>query len=99
MLDVREAWCSLFEQYDVDIVFAGHDHDYERTIPINDVVYIVTGGGSAILYGVDMRKWLAYAEATYHFCLVKIMGKKLILEAIKPDGSVFDRLVISKPSK
>lgn len=93
-LDVRNAWCSLFEQYDVDIVFSGHDHDYERTIPINDVVYIVFGGGGAPLRHVDSSWFTAYSESTFHFCLVEITDRKLKLRAIKPDGSVFDSLVI-----
>ena len=29
-----------------DIVFAGHDHNYERTTPQRGIVYVVTGGGS-----------------------------------------------------
>ena len=31
------------------MVFSGHDHDYERSL-INDVTYIVSGGGGAPLY-------------------------------------------------
>ncbi len=95
-LDVRLAWCSLFEDYDVDIVFAGHDHSYERTIPINGVVYIVTGGGGAPLYDVGSNWFTAHAEKTHHFCLIKIVDKKLRLKVVKPDGSVFDTLSISK---
>jgi hypothetical protein len=93
-IDVRNAWCPLFEQYGVDIVFTGHDHDYERTIPINGVVYIVTGGGGAPLYSVGTSSWTAYSERTYHFCLIRIAGKTLLLKAIKPDGTVFDTLFI-----
>jgi hypothetical protein len=95
-MDVRNAWRSLFEQYDVDVVFSGHDHDYERTIPINDVVYIVTGGGGAPLRPVGSSSWTAYSESTYHFCLVKIKERKLLLKAIKPCGTVFDTLAITK---
>ncbi|MFX1308065.1 MAG: purple acid phosphatase family protein [Promethearchaeota archaeon] len=29
------AWCPLFEEYDVDFVFAGHNHYYERSYPMN----------------------------------------------------------------
>jgi hypothetical protein len=96
---IREAWAHILEEYDVDIVFAGHDHNYQRTDEIKGVTYIITGGGSAPLYGVDMRRWLAYAEATHHFCLVRIMGSKLILEAIKPDGTVFDQLVMDNKQR
>ena len=96
-LDVRNAWCPLFETYGVDIVFAGHDHSYERTIPINGVIYIVTGGGGAPLYDVDSSTWTAYSEKTRHFCLIDITANKLLLRAIKPDGTVFDTLVIDEP--
>ncbi|MHA1292753.1 MAG: metallophosphoesterase [Promethearchaeota archaeon] len=36
--DIYEAvqtWCPLFEKYDVDMVFAGHNHYYERSFPMN----------------------------------------------------------------
>ncbi len=93
-MDVRDAWCPLFETYGVDIVFAGHDHNYQRTIPINGVVYIVTGGGGAPLHNVYPDIWTAYCEKTYHFCLIDIMSSKLFLKAIKPDGTVFDSLIL-----
>lgn len=95
--DVQQAWCPVFELYDVDLVFAGHDHDYERTYPINGVTYIVTGGGGAPLHSVGSNIWTAYAESTYEFCRVMIRGLHLELRAIKPDGTVFDSLVIEKP--
>jgi hypothetical protein len=95
-MDVRNAWCSLFEQYNVDIVFCGHDHDYERTISINGVFYIVTGGGGAPLRHVGTSSWTAYSESTYHFCHVRVSGGHCKVRAIKPDGTVFDSLVISK---
>ncbi len=93
---IREAWSSLLEEYKVDIVFAGHDHNYQRTKKINGVTYIITGGGSAVLYGVEDVDWLARGESDYHFCLVQIEGKRLILRAMKPDGTVFDMLVMEK---
>lgn len=33
--DVVPEWCPLFEQYNVDLVFAGHNHYYERSFPMN----------------------------------------------------------------
>ena len=33
-LTLRSAWQPIFDQYKVDIVFNGHDHDYERSKPI-----------------------------------------------------------------
>ncbi len=31
---IRQAWLPLFDQYEVDLVVNGHDHDYERTYPV-----------------------------------------------------------------
>jgi 3',5'-cyclic AMP phosphodiesterase CpdA len=31
---VREAWCPLFDEYQVDLVINGHNHVYERTDPV-----------------------------------------------------------------
>lgn len=50
---VRDTWGPVFDRYGVDLVVAGHDHDYERTVPIRDgkaaapgkgTVYVVAGG-------------------------------------------------------
>jgi hypothetical protein len=32
-LGVRQEWLPLFDKYEVDLVIAGHDHDYERSFP------------------------------------------------------------------
>ncbi len=31
---IRQAWVPLFDQYEVDLVVNGHDHDYERSYPV-----------------------------------------------------------------
>jgi hypothetical protein len=31
---LRETWLPLFDQYRVDLVVCGHDHDYERSFPV-----------------------------------------------------------------
>jgi predicted phosphodiesterase len=93
-MKVRKAWCPIFEEYGVDIVFSGHDHSYERTKKINGVIYIVSAGGGAPLYNVGKKEWTAHSEKTHHFCLVKIKQKELVLKSIKPDGTVFDSLMI-----
>jgi Purple acid Phosphatase, N-terminal domain/Calcineurin-like phosphoesterase len=32
-LGIRQEWLPLFDQYQVDLVLNGHDHDYERSFP------------------------------------------------------------------
>ena len=46
---VRE-WAPLFEDYGVQLVLSGHDHNYQRFAPRNGVTYVVDGGGAAGLY-------------------------------------------------
>jgi 3',5'-cyclic AMP phosphodiesterase CpdA len=33
-LDLRAAWQPIFDEHEVDFVFSGHDHLYERSVPI-----------------------------------------------------------------
>jgi hypothetical protein len=93
----RALLAPIFDQYNVDIVFNGHDHDYERTVPISDVVYIVTGGGGASLYQVNPQPFSAYAESAYHAVFVTVAGCTLTLQAVTPAGAVFDSTTLSKP--
>jgi hypothetical protein len=93
-LTVRNTLCPLFEQYGVDIVFNGHDHDYERSY-VNGVYYIVTGGGGAPLYANAYSSWTQFSASEYHCCKIAISGNLLTLQAIKPDGTVIDTFSIT----
>ncbi|HKS98163.1 MAG TPA: metallophosphoesterase family protein [Rugosimonospora sp.] len=37
-LGIREQWGPLFDRYEVDLVLCGHEHDYERSLPVRGVV-------------------------------------------------------------
>jgi len=64
----------LFEKYKVDLVIAGHDHNYQRIGPINGVLYIVTGGGGAPLYQVRVQpnSTLQKYKAVHHYVVIEI---------------------------
>jgi len=84
----------LFETYNVDAVFNGHNHLYEHGI-VNGVHHIVTGGGGASLYSfIDPytpQGWtIVYRESVYHYCTLSVNGTSYTLEAKYPDGTVFD---------
>jgi hypothetical protein len=85
----------VFERYHVDMVFNGHDHDYERSI-VNNVTYIVTGGGGSPLYNNGHSPWTVYSEKTYHYCLLSVNSSTVTFEAKKPDGSVFDLFILTR---
>ncbi|WP_203919780.1 purple acid phosphatase family protein [Rugosimonospora africana] len=37
-LGLRATWGPLFDKYEVDLVLCGHEHDYERSLPVRGVV-------------------------------------------------------------
>ncbi len=46
-IELRHVMESILASGGADIVFAGHDHNYERTLPQQGVTHVVTGGGGA----------------------------------------------------
>ena len=102
----REFWPDLFSKYNVDIVFAGHSHLYERFYPVrskdvaNAVTYITTGGAGAGLYqSVKNKAIVAVTESVNNFVTVKIDDNTLMLKANRMDGSLLDELEIVKNKK
>lgn len=69
-MNIRQYLEPLFDQYDVDIVFSGHDHCYERLL-VNDIYYVISGGGGAPLY--DQTRTSEFSQKyikDYHFCVI-----------------------------
>lgn len=78
----------------VQLVFSGHDHNYQRHV-VNGVTYIVTGGGGAPLYPVRMdTPYVKKALSVYHFCIVDIHGDSLVMKVFTPDGKLIDKTEI-----
>jgi hypothetical protein len=88
---LRETWGPLFKQYGVNVVFNGHDHDYERIKPMDKIQFIVTGGGGASLRKMKWSPFTAAERVTYHFVGVQVDGDHLTGEAIDAKGLTFDR--------
>ncbi len=59
---------------------------------LQGVTYIVTGGGGKRLYKARNRSWTAASASAHHATFVRVTGESLTLEAVKPDGTVLDRL-------
>jgi 3',5'-cyclic AMP phosphodiesterase CpdA len=90
---VRDAFVPLFERYGVQVVFSGHEHDYQRTDPINGVVYIVTGAAARTRpTGID--DYTAVAWSTHHYVDLNIYPDHLLIRAIDQDGEQFDEVTI-----
>jgi len=111
-IEGRSYWCPLFDKYHVDIVFSGHDHDYERSKPINytasmtapqnsyaeGTMYIVSGGWRAPLHSSNSSWWTAYSSSLYHFVQVDIFGNQTLnVQAKDASGTTFDMVIQKSP--
>jgi regulation of enolase protein 1 (concanavalin A-like superfamily) len=102
--DVRAAFGPLFERYGVDLVLAGHEHTYERTVPIREsavptdafVPYVVTGGGGAPLYPAGTSAWTAFSASRFEYVKVAVDACTLRLDAIGLDGIAFDTMSLAR---
>jgi 3',5'-cyclic AMP phosphodiesterase CpdA len=88
----------LFTKHGVDLVLAGHDHDYERTEPIDGVVYVVSGGGGRGTRPVGESDFTAYSAQVAHFVHVIVDRNAITLTAIDATGEPFDTVTIDAPA-
>ena len=107
--DCTAAWGSLFDTYHVDIVFAGHNHLYERSKSIKagaavadgvGTVYLTSGLGGASFdspgSGSPGMFMVTYNSQTLATC-VTINGNQLTVNAISnADNVVHDTFTLSK---
>ena len=96
-LPVRYTWAPKFAAAKVPVVFSGHYHHYERSLE-SGVTYIVSGGGSSILYarGETLPQSQLYIPKT-HFIMMEIFSDRIQLTAIGLDGGAIDQVSIPLP--
>lgn len=104
-LDVQEAWGPLIDSYHVDLVFNGHEHNYERTqsLRAGEVVpdgsgttYVVSAGLGAELYDLAGDWFTRVSEKSETWTDVAVNGNSLTLTAHRLDGTVVDTLTLTK---
>jgi len=96
----------LYEKYKVDMVFFGHLHTYQRTLPIRDnlvdkqngVIYVQGGGGGGNLEDfAPSRAW--FSAKTYrghHYFVVTVHEGTLNLKMYDTEGRMRDYLDLMK---
>jgi hypothetical protein len=95
-VDLRSVVEPKFIMYGVDVVFAGHEHFYQRIKPQNDITYFVSGAGGQLRRG-DIRKADFTAvgfDQDQSFMLVEIAGKEMTFQAISRGGKTVDKGLI-----
>lgn len=95
--DIMDTLLPVAAEHGVQLVFAGHDHQYERFMPTNGVHTIITAGG-----GIELR-WLLQLdelssrfELQHHFMNVEVEGDTLRVQAINTRGEAFDGMTIRR---
>jgi predicted phosphodiesterase len=96
----------LYEKHNVDVVFSGHIHVYERTWPIRagkvdqkkGVQYIISGGGGGSLEDfTPTPNWFkAEHRSVFHHLTVTVQGGTFRLKAIDENGRLFDQIELKK---
>jgi Calcineurin-like phosphoesterase len=86
----EELLVPILERHHVDLVLAGHDHDYERTHPLRGVTYVVSGGGCKTTK-VGRSRFTATSHRILQFLHVAIDGDRLVGTCVQPEGQVADR--------
>jgi len=93
--DVREAFVPIFERYGVQLVLSGHDHDYQRSDPINGVTYVVTGGAAGTRRTGD-ASYTAVSFSWHHFVDLNVFEDRIVLRAVNQDLRVADEATIGR---
>lgn len=90
---VQANFVPLFEEYGVDLVLSGHDHDYQRSKKINGVTYVVTGAG-AKLRATGHDEFTAISWSTHNFVDLAIHQDRIDAQAVDHNERAIDTFTL-----
>ncbi|HEX7087583.1 MAG TPA: metallophosphoesterase [Vicinamibacterales bacterium] len=88
----------LFVKYGVSVVFAGHEHFYERLKPQQGIAYFTVGSAGKLRAG-NIRKGPLYAagfDTDLSFMIVEIIGNTMHFQVISRTGETVDRGTVAR---
>ena len=99
---LREVVEPIFLKYGVNVVFAGHEHFYERIKPQKGIYYFISGAGGKLRPG-DVKKGSPLTEKAFDqdlsFMLLEVVGDQLHFQVISRDGKTVDSGVLMNQRK
>ena len=101
-LQLRGRLEPLLVNYNVSVVFTGHDHVYERVKPQKDIAYFVTGSGGKLAPGDLDRSSPIMAkgfDSEQAFLIAEIIGDEMTFNAISRSGKVIDSGTVARRKK
>jgi hypothetical protein len=104
--DVRDAWAPVFDAQHVDLVFAGHNHIYERSKVIKadaevaageGTTYFVSGGAGADLYTDTIPEWFNAQTATVEHYMIAEFGPTSVTITVRDlSDNVLDTVTLPR---
>jgi hypothetical protein len=100
--NIREIVEPLFLKYGVNVVFAGHEHFYERVKPQKGIYYFITGAGGEVRKG-GLKKKSPLTEVGFDtdlsFMLIEISKDEMHFQVISRAGATVDSGVVNLANK
>jgi len=100
--ELRSVLEPLLVQYGVQVVFAGHEHVYERLHPQKGIVHFVEGASGQLRRG-NLKGGTAMTAVGYDtdrsFMLVEVAGDTLTFQTLSRKGALIDSGVIPRGVK
>jgi len=95
---LRDQLEPLFLKYGVDVVFAGHEHFYERLKPQKGITYFVNGSSAKLRKGnlADRGMTAKGFDTGFAFMIVEIAGDEMYFQTIEAGGKTIDSGVIKR---
>ncbi|HHO52921.1 MAG TPA: metallophosphoesterase family protein [Deltaproteobacteria bacterium] len=103
---LRGSWVPVWDEFGVDVVVAGHNHIYERSVPIRGgaevgieagTTYLVTGGAGAPLYDEWEDDWFSnVVDPVEHYIIADFgpTGAEFVVRDLV--GNVIDSFTIPR---
>jgi 3',5'-cyclic AMP phosphodiesterase CpdA len=91
-LELRKVLEPLLIKYGVDVVFAGHEHFYERVKPQNGIQYFILGNSAKLRKGGLARTEITAKgfDTDNAFMVAEILGDEMSFQTISRTGTVID---------
>lgn len=99
---LREVVEPIFLKHGVNVVFAGHEHFYERIKPQKGIYYFISGAGGKLREG-DVKESSSLTAKGYDkdmsFMLLEIVDNQLHFQVISRTGETVDSGVLTNQRK
>ncbi len=83
----------ILKKHQVKLWINGHDHNYQRSQPIDGTTYLVCGGGGASLYKIKTDR-MAFAQSVHSFGIVEVYSDQIVLTGVDSKSAIIDRGII-----